>query len=100
MDAISLVIALFLNLSQVCDAMPAAETRLNEHTYRVLIWNCDHGKVFHAWEQRCPDGSYSLPFYLEETTSSRGLYVNRFGEVMAAGINIEQVEAHAWGCPL
>ncbi len=100
MDAIALIITLFLTLSPVCEAVPATETDLSDHTYRIIEWACADGQHFQAWQRQCPDGTYTIPFYLIETTSSRGLYVNHFGEVMAAGINIEQVEAYAWGCPL
>lgn len=98
MDAITLIITLFLNLAPGCDAQPAREVQINKIEYRVLTWQCIHGQTYQAWYKRCPNGLYSLPFYLEETTSKRGFYTNRFGETVAAGSNIENVDAYTY-CP-
>lgn len=81
MDALSLMMLLFLTLSEPCNAMPAEETRLQGEDFQVLRFECG-AKSFKVWSRRCVEGGYwSRPFLLEETNSGQGFYFDRFADV-------------------
>lgn len=82
MDAIQLLMVLFLNLNEPCSAMPADDTRLSQQEYRQLRFDCG-AKQFRIWSRRCRDGQgyWGRPFFLEEVNSQHGIYLNRFGEL-------------------
>jgi hypothetical protein len=84
MDAISLVMALFLNLNEPCTALPAEESMIGGQDYRILRYDCG-AKRFRIAQRLCREGRgfWGRPFLLQEEASQQGLYVNRFGEVMA-----------------
>ena len=83
MDAISLIMALFLNLNEPCTALPASIIALEGQDYQVLHYWCGD-KTFRIWQRHCTIGSYwGRPFLLEESTTGHGVYVNRFGEVQS-----------------
>lgn len=97
MDAIQLLMGLFLNLSEPCTAMPATEERLGREDYQTLRFDCGV-KQFKIWSRRCPEGGFwGRPFFLEEVNSQQGLYVNRFGEVQT-GWHVTMTEAYSPRC--
>lgn len=108
MDAIWLMVLLFLNGNALCEADPATLTKLGGQTYQVLQWTCGD-KQFQVWQRWCPmndppgvepsppRGYWSRPYYLEETRSGHGFYLNRFAEIHA-GIHIDVEEIYRPPC--
>ena len=82
MDAISLIMILFLNLNEPCTALPADETRISGEDYQILRYACG-SKNFRIWQRKCQEGQgyWGRPFFLVEENSQMGLYINRFGEI-------------------
>ncbi len=100
MDAIALMMSLFLNLNAPCDAGPAEWRRIGMEDFQVLTFTCG-AKHFEVWQRRCVAppaegvedqrraGYWSRPFFLQETNTREGFYLNRFAEVHAgAGIHL------------
>ena len=97
MDAIQLLMVLFLNLNEPCTAMPATEARLGSERYQTLHYDCG-AKQFKIWARRCPEGGFwGRPFFLEEVNSQQGLYVNRFGKVQT-GWHVTLAETYTPRC--
>lgn len=87
MDAIALVMALFLTASEPCTELPARETVVGGETYRIQALRCGEATV-KVWSYQCQarPGStpyWSRPFLLEEERTGEGLYLNRFAELQA-----------------
>ncbi len=70
MDAIQLLMAMFLNLSEPCNALPTLTEAIGGHDFQVLRYTCG-GKEFKIWSAWCPDGRgfWSRPFMLTEENS-------------------------------
>lgn len=93
MDAISIIVWLFLNFS--CDAQKEELREIHGQTYQVLAWSCTQPStnkhhLFRVWARQCPANPkkgeatwWSRPFLLEEMTTGKGLYMNRFAEIHA-----------------
>lgn len=97
MDAIALLMTLFLNLNEPCTALPADLQRLNGQDYQVLHYDCG-AKRFKIWSQKCQPGDYwGRPFFLEEENSQTGLYMNRFAEIHA-GFHVSLAETYVPRC--
>ncbi|MCS6290368.1 MAG: hypothetical protein H8K10_15540 [Nitrospira sp.] len=98
MDALSLMMALFLNLSEACTALPADEQRVGLERFQILNYACGD-KRFRIWSRRCLDGRpyWSRPFLLEETGSGQGFYMNQFAEVQS-GYHVELRETYVPKC--
>lgn len=98
MDAIQLLMVLFLNLNEPCSAMPTSVERLGGEDYQTLRYDCG-AKAFKIWSRRCPEGEgfWGRPFFLEEVNSQSGIYVNRFGEVQT-GWHVTFDEAYTPRC--
>ena len=91
MDAIQLMLSLFLNAMLMCSAGPATDRQLNGILYQVIAYDCAQPEVkhFEVWSRRClnedTQATYQArPFLLEEAVSHVGFYLNEFGEVHAS----------------
>lgn len=84
MDAITLMMTLFLNLNEACTALPADEQRVGPETFLILNYSCGE-KRFRIWSRRCTEVRpyWSRPFLLEETGSQQGFYLNQFAELQS-----------------
>jgi hypothetical protein len=82
MDAIVVMMSVFLHLSEPCTALPAVETMIAQQTYQVAPFDCG-SKRLEIWQRRCEDGQgyWSRPFLLVDVASQQGFYLDRFGEV-------------------
>lgn len=82
MDAITLLMVLFLNLNEPCTAKPVEEQRIGRQDFQLMRWDCG-AKQFRIWSRKCREGQgyWGRPFFLEEVNSQQGLYMNRFGEL-------------------
>ena len=98
MDAIQLLMMLFLNLNEPCTALPVEEQRTSGQEYQQLRFDCG-AKQFRIWSKKCRDGTgyYGRPFFLEELNSQQGLYMNRFGE-LHTGWHVSLEETYAPLC--
>lgn len=98
MDAISLLMVLFLNLNEPCTAMPAELQHFSGQDYQILRYTCG-AKAYKIWQRKCNDGHgyWGRPFFLEEENSQQGLYVNRFGEVVT-GYHVSITETYVPLC--
>ena len=98
MDAISLLMVLFLNLNEPCTAMPAELQHVSGQDYQILRYACG-AKAYKIWQRKCNDGQgyWGRPFFLEEENSQQGLYVNRFGEVVT-GYHVSITETYVPLC--
>jgi hypothetical protein len=101
MDALSLVLSLFLTGSPFCSAEPALETVLGRQSYLVLSYGCG-AQQWRAWHRWCvieSSGATYLgrPFYLVETHSQVALYLSRFGEV-SVGVGAQLSDAYTPSC--
>jgi hypothetical protein len=98
MDLITIMAALFLNLSMGCDAMPAEAQRVNGQDYLVQSWACrdKHHElhVWRTWQRECvaQNGAtfWGRPYFLEDPLNHMAFYINRFGELQGGfGASIE-----------
>ena len=98
MDAIQLLMALFLNLNEPCTAKPVELQRLSGQDYQILRYDCG-AKRFKIWQRFCAEGQgyWGRPFFLEEENGQQGVYVNRFGEVQT-GWHVSVVEIYVPRC--
>ena len=89
MDLISIMAALFLNLSTGCDALKADVMRVGGQDYLVQAWTCaDKANQVHlwrTWQRQCVANNgqqfWGRPYFLEDTSSHFAIYHNRFGEI-------------------
>lgn len=89
MDLITIMAALFLNLSTGCDALKADVMRVGGQDFLVQSWSCtDKHKVIHVWrtwQRECvaenKERYWNRPYYLEDQESHFAVYSNRFGEL-------------------
>lgn len=89
MDLLTIMAALFLNMSTGCDALKADVMRVGGQDYLVQSWRCEDkaGKVhlWRTWQRECVANNgqsfYGRPYFLEDTTTHLGIYHNRFGEI-------------------
>ena len=83
MDAIQIMMALMLTLSEPCFALPDEQTTLSGTTYRIERYHCGDALV-KVWSRYCPDGHghWSRPFLMEDERTGNGVYLDRF-----AGLN-------------
>jgi hypothetical protein len=83
MDAITMMMALMLTLSEPCTPLPDDVTRLQGETYRVERYRCGE-TVIKVWARWCAEGRgfWSRPFLLEDDRTGHGVYLDRF-----AGLN-------------
>jgi hypothetical protein len=89
MDLIAIIAALLLNASTGCDAMKADVMRVGGQDYLVQAWTCGDksGKshIWRTWQRECVANNgtryFGRPYFLEDTTSHLGIYVNRFSEI-------------------
>ena len=98
MDAIQLLMVLFLNLNEPCTAKPAELQRFSGQEYQILRYDCG-AKQFKIWQRFCPEGRgyWGRPFFLEEENEQQGVYVNRFGEVQT-GWHVSVIETFVPRC--
>jgi len=98
MDALSLMMALFLNLSEACTALPAEEQQVGREAFQILNYRCGD-KSFRIWSRRCTDGRpyWSRPFLLEETGTRQGFYLNQFAELQS-GYRVELHDTYIPKC--
>ncbi len=84
-NAIEVIIFLFLSLSTPCNALPAQTTDVGNRNYIVLPYTCGE-KMFFVWHLECTnrpgESMMSRPFYIHELGTGYGLYVNKLGEVV------------------
>jgi hypothetical protein len=102
MDAIQVMMALFLNAMLACSAHPIEDRTLdhkpNPIQYQVMVYDCGD-RQFEVWARACVNDDTHVryqarPFLLAETHSHVGFYVNQFGEVLASatgGLLVNQV---------
>lgn len=92
MDAIQLMLALFLHAVLVCTAEPTEVRRLDTKPdpilYQVQTYDCG-AKRFEVWARACfnqdrHEGYLARPFLLAEVHEHVGFYLNQFGEVHAS----------------
>ena len=89
MDLLSIMAALFLNMSTGCDALKADVMRVGGQDYLVQSWTCADKKgqvhVWRTWQRECVANNghafYGRPYFLEDTTNHFAIYHNRFGEI-------------------
>jgi len=83
MDAIQLLMMLFLNLSEPCTALPAQLQSIGRQNFQVMNYHCG-GKDFKVWQRWCREGQgfWSRPFMLTEENTQEGIYMNQFGELV------------------
>lgn len=97
--------ALFLNLSTGCDALKADVMRAGGQDYLIQSWTCADKKgsvhLWRTWQRECVanNGSkyFGRPYFLEDTTSHLGIYVNRFSEIQG-GYGADLSEAYVPSC--
>ena len=80
MNLLSLIMALLLNQSEPCNALPAEARQLSGSDYQVLVYQCG-ARQFRLWQYQCTPGRWSQPFYMEETYSRQAVWMNQFGEL-------------------
>lgn len=97
MDAIELLMSLFLNLSLACHAGPVTTTAIGRVHFQQLHYTCGPDKHFVIWQRQCEGSYWTRPFFLEETNSQRGIYLNEFGELVT-GWHVRLSECHIPGC--
>ncbi len=99
MDLISLLAAMFLNLSMSCDAMKVESQRIGNQVYQIQAWSCidkHHGlHVWRTWQRECTAQNgvtyWGRPALLEDPLNHFSFYVNRFGELQGGhGATIDQ----------
>lgn len=99
MDLISIMAALFLNLSSGCDAMKADVMKIHGQDYLVQSWSCrdkhEQLHVWRTWQRECIAQNkatfWGRPYFLEDPLTNMSFYVNRFGELQGGqGATIEQ----------
>ena len=99
MDLLSIMAALFLNLSTGCDALKADVMRVSGQDYLVQAWTCadKNGQIhlWRTWQRQCVANNgqqfWGRAYFLEDTTTHLGIYHNRFGEIQGGfGASIEQ----------
>lgn len=99
MDAISLIIALFLEGSCVSTFHLHPQ---DGHTFRVTIWECQGKPELAVWQRKCPrrdsgdEGWWSRPFLLMRQ-DGKGFYLNKFGEVMS-GLHVDMDDMYLPSC--
>ena len=101
MDALSLILSLFLSGSAACSADPAMEQRVGNANYLVLSYHCGT-QQWRAWHRWCTVESSGVqyigrPFYLVDQQSQVALYLSRFGEVQI-GIGAELEDSYVPLC--
>jgi len=88
-DLLTIMAALFLNMSTGCDALKADVMRVGGQDYLVQSWRCEDkaGKVhlWRTWQRECVANNgqsfYGRPYFLEDTVSRAAFYMNQFGEL-------------------
>ena len=89
MDLITIMAALFLNLSTGCDALKADVMRIGGQDFLVQSWSCtDKHNVTHlwrTWQRECVAENkqkfWGRAYFLEDDATKFAAYVNRFGEL-------------------
>lgn len=89
MDLLSIMAALFLNLSTGCDALKADVQRIQGQDYLVQSWTCKDKRgevhIWRTWQRECMSNRHATfwgrPYFLEDVTSQMAFYANRFGEL-------------------
>jgi hypothetical protein len=90
MSPIELLMMLFLNMSEPCNALPAEVQSLGRQDYQILAWQCGD-KKFKIWQKACEGKYWSRPFFLEEENSQSGIYQNQFAELQTGyHVNINE----------
>lgn len=97
--------ALFLNLSTGCDALKAEVMRVGGQDYLVQAWTCGdksgNSHLWRTWQRECVANNgtryFGRPYFLEDTTSHLGIYVNRFSEIQG-GYGADLSEAYVPSC--
>ena len=101
MDLITIMAALFLNLSTGCDALKADVMRVQGQDFLVQSWSCtDKHKVIHVWrtwQRECVAENHSKywgrAYFLEDQESHMSFYNNRFAELQG-GYGADITEAY------
>lgn len=97
MDALQLVLALLIGVSEPCTPMPARDVANEAGQFRVERLVCGQ-TTLELWSRGCilsaPERSvrkattkaspayYSRPFLLVEVNTGKGIYMNEFGEMV------------------
>jgi hypothetical protein len=99
MDLIQHLVALFINLSIGCNALPAEAVTLNGQAFQIQSWSCvdKHHElhVWRTWQRECTaqNGAtfWGRPYALEDPLNYFTWYVTQFGELGGGqGATIEQ----------
>ena len=97
MNAIELMMALFLNASIMCHALPADVQQIGGRDYQILSFACGE-YLFQIWQRRCEPGNYwTRPFLLKELSTDRGFYLNQFAELYS-GEHVSLDEVYVQPC--
>lgn len=97
MDALEIIMALMLTLSEHCTLLPDQQTRLGGENYRIEIYRCGETTI-RRWSRHCAAGNYwSRPFLLENARTGEGVYLNRFG-ALEAGWHVSLDDVYVPAC--
>ncbi len=100
MNAIEVIIYLFLSLSTPCNALPAEVMDVGNRDYIVIPYTCGE-RLFFVWRLKCESHPEALimsrPFYIHELDSGFSLYVSKTGEVRA-DTNLTLDKMHVYNC--
>jgi hypothetical protein len=97
-NLIELMVAMFLNTSLACTALPAELHNVGGQDFLVTRWLCTDAKgashLWRQWQRECRFEHATVwgrPYFLEDQASQVALYVNRFGEVQGGpGARIQE----------
>ena len=97
MDGILLIVTLYLNAVSSCHAVGATEQRIEGADYQIVEYSCGEKHHF-IWQGKCKSMDiYGMPFKIVDDTG-RGFYLNRFGELQAASLQVMPEDAHESYC--
>jgi hypothetical protein len=87
MDAITIMLALVLQVNEPCTEMPPRVTDVGGETYRIQPLRCGDTTI-RVWSYRCHvamsgETYWSRPFLMEDDRTGEGIYLNRFAELQA-----------------
>ncbi len=99
-NAIEVIVFLFLNLSTPCNALPAEVITLGNRDFITTPYTCGD-KMFFVWHLKCETHPNRLimsrPFYIHELGTGFGLYVDKRGEVRT-GVNKSLYNMSIYNC--